>query len=397
MKERKDGKVRPGKVASQEKVQQLRHPLQTIMSRTGSFPLHVAYSLLEKYGGKQCIVLDPFCGKGTTLLAARMLGFPAFGIDVAPEAIICSTAKTLEISFGSLYNYIESLRLKNLSLVDVPPTVRTFFHASTLRQIISIRNQVIRDMRSINKQLKANAQFTMAILLGILHGHASYSLSISSAHAYSMSPNYVNRYATKFNLKAPKRDVRSCLIEKASRCLSAGLPKQTDSDVRRGSAINSIILFPELAGKVDLILTSPPYLNAQTYAKDNWLRLWLLNFDYKDIQNEYIHTSSVKLYGEYMKNVFRALNRMLKPGGRLICIAGDVRLRKRRVDGLISTIFQTSNFLASICESEEIGFEIEQREEQIVPSNMKYFHALSKSNGHLGSSITERLFVARKR
>jgi DNA modification methylase len=50
------------------------HPVQALMSRTGSFPLHVAYSLLRKYTQPPAVVFDPFCGKGTSLLAARLLG-----------------------------------------------------------------------------------------------------------------------------------------------------------------------------------------------------------------------------------------------------------------------------------------------------------------------------------
>jgi DNA modification methylase len=64
-----------------------------MMSRTGSFPLSLALSLVDRHSLPGETVLDPFCGKGTTLLAARLLGRKAFGMDVAPEAVICTAAK----------------------------------------------------------------------------------------------------------------------------------------------------------------------------------------------------------------------------------------------------------------------------------------------------------------
>lgn len=372
------------------------HPLQTIMSRTGSFPLRVAYNLLQEYGGRTSVVFDPFCGKGTTLLAARMLGYPAYGIDVAPEAVKCTLAKLVDVSFEGVCKYIKELRLNGSSLVGVPPSVRNFFHPTTLKQLLSIRDRLIRDSRSKSASRRGNAIFVMACLLGILHGHASYSLSVSSAHAYSMAPAYVARFAAEHGLKAPIRDVKACLIEKSSRCLSVPLPEPVMFEVKRGSVLTCSRLFPELVGKVDLVLTSPPYLNAQTYAKDNWLRLWLLGYNYKDLQSDYIQTGSVERYRDYMRGVLKELSRMLKPGGRLICIAGDVRLPNRRSINRNGLLFKTGTFLAKLCEGKGVGLQVEKYVKHQVPSYYRYYHALNGSNGHLKRNLVERVFVARK-
>ncbi len=366
------------------------------MSRTGSFPLHVAHNLLKKYGGRSKLVFDPFCGKGTTLLAARMLGNPAYGMDIAPEAVICASAKLEDVNLEDMCKYVKSLRVNGSSIAGTPSSVRKFFRRSTLSQILSIRDKLLRDTQSKDTVRRKNAFFVLANLLGILHGHASYSLSISSAHAYSMAPTYVARFAAKHGLKPPIRDVKSCLIKKGSRCLSTTLPKPVKFEVKRGSVLHCSTIFPELVGKVDLILTSPPYLNAQTYAKDNWLRLWLLGYDYKELQHEYIQTGSVQRYGEYMTKVFKELRCMLKPGGRLIFIAGDVRLPNRKSNGRNNGVFKTGTFLAQLCKSKEIGLRVEKYERHKVPSNCRYFHALSSSNGHSKRNLIERVFIARK-
>ncbi len=342
------------------------------------------------------MIFDPFCGKGTTLLAARLLGFAAYGMDIAPEAVLCTTAKLVGVNFQSLRSYITSMRLIPQPLRRVPSSVRAFFHRRTLAELLSVRDKLICDLKSSDDRKRANATFVAASLLGILHGHASYSLSISSAHAYSMAPGYVLRYAADHGLKPPVRKVKACLLEKMKRCLDASLPECVQFDVRRGSAISCSSVFPELVGKVDLILTSPPYLNAQTYAKDNWLRLWLLGFDHKALKPEYIETGSIQCYKGLMRVVFQELYKMLKPGGRLICIAGDVRSRTHRPEKNGNGFVKTGALLAGICESKAIGFHIEEYQSHEVPSSCRYFHALSRSNGHRVRSLTERVFVARK-
>jgi DNA modification methylase len=373
------------------------HPVQGIMARTGSFPLRVAVDLLAEYGSSSGVVLDPFCGKGTTLLAARLLRLSAFGLDVAPEAVICSSAKLLNIDLEHLLIYISRLRIKGAgSLNEVPSSVKVFFHRKTLRQILSIRDALIRDAMSKERETRSNAVFTLAILLGIAHGHASYSLSISSAHAFSMAPDYVARYAALNGLEAPIRDVKSCLIQKAHRCLDVALPEPVEGEVRLGSSLNCSSVFPELVGKVDLILTSPPYLNRQTYAKDNWLRLWLLGYDHKAIRRNYIETGSPRLYRQYMEKVFMEFAALLKNGGRLICIAGDVALPKAKREGQRRSVFQTGSLLAELAQSERVGLRVEMQQHQVVNRATRYLHALSRSNGHSPTTLVERIFVARK-
>lgn len=67
------------------------------MSRTGSFPLELAVGLIESHAAAGSVVLDPFCGKGTTLLAARLLGGFAAGMDVGPDAVFGAVAKMLQV------------------------------------------------------------------------------------------------------------------------------------------------------------------------------------------------------------------------------------------------------------------------------------------------------------
>ncbi|WP_368014006.1 DNA methyltransferase [Acidithiobacillus thiooxidans] len=48
-------------------------------------PLEYPNRVLAKHRKEKAVVLDPFCGRGTTLFSARKFGFSAWGIDSSPE------------------------------------------------------------------------------------------------------------------------------------------------------------------------------------------------------------------------------------------------------------------------------------------------------------------------
>jgi site-specific DNA-methyltransferase (cytosine-N4-specific) len=56
----------------------------------------VARRLIRSYGGGAQLLLDPFCGSGTSLVEARLAGLDAVGIDLNPFAVLLARAKTSE-------------------------------------------------------------------------------------------------------------------------------------------------------------------------------------------------------------------------------------------------------------------------------------------------------------
>lgn len=65
------------------------------------YPLDFPLRLLQKKSQPKEWVLDPFCGRGTTNFAARLLGLPSIGIDgidSSPIAVAIATAKLVRVS-----------------------------------------------------------------------------------------------------------------------------------------------------------------------------------------------------------------------------------------------------------------------------------------------------------
>jgi site-specific DNA-methyltransferase (cytosine-N4-specific) len=57
------------------------------------FPPQLPKTILSRFARKGQTVLDPFCGSGTTLVEARLLGYNAIGVDVNGLSSLLSKVK----------------------------------------------------------------------------------------------------------------------------------------------------------------------------------------------------------------------------------------------------------------------------------------------------------------
>jgi len=91
---------------------------------------------------------------------------------------------------------------------------------------------------------------------------------------------------------------------------------------------------PEIKDKsVDLIVTSPPFLDVVDYATDNWLRCWFNGIDERTID---IWTfRKPEEWVAAMQRVFGELRRVLKPGGYIAFEVGEVRRGKLKMEELV--------------------------------------------------------------
>lgn len=61
----------------------------------GRFPSALIRALINHFGAtSNDILLDPFCGSGTTATEARMLGIPCIGIEISPLSVLISRVKS---------------------------------------------------------------------------------------------------------------------------------------------------------------------------------------------------------------------------------------------------------------------------------------------------------------
>ena len=290
----------------------------------GGFPPSLARYFIVAYSKPGDIVLDPFCGKGTALYEAMRLGRHVGGADIAPDAVVVSRAKCRPVSVAQMANYVQQLNAENAEQAgDVPQDVRVFYDPKTLRQMLSIREQLLGDMA--RRRTSDVATFACGALLGILHGHSRLALSLPCNQAFAMSPNYVRKYARTHGLKRPRVDVKDALLR---RCLELLPAPRLDviSRVIEAPAKKSPILLADQLGQASLILTSPPYLNRQTYIKDSWLRTWFLGREKREVSRNTLETGNVANFVAGMKSALAAMASALLPGGRIVLVCGRAKI-----------------------------------------------------------------------
>jgi DNA modification methylase len=334
------------------------HSLHGMASRSGSFPAGLANYFIENFSQEKGLVLDPFSGKGTTALQACLTKRKGIGIDIAPEAYALTAAKTLVLDYQKAIKFLDEVDFFADSKAEyklVPEEVKIFYHKKTLNQILNFR-------RALKQDTSDYAKYWTGVLIGILHGSSELSLSVPCSHSFSMSPTYVKNYSKKHGLKKPIRNLKECLI-KRSRKLSLNGTCKVQGEAILGSAMD----IPErFNSKIDLIVTSPPYFTAQTYAWDNWLREWYLGFDYKEVRGKTLHTSIIEKYSnEILKNLKDSF-RVLKSNSWAFVVVGDVIKKSAKSEKLIVT----AEIIAK--QAEKVGFSVELIINDDIPSSSRY-------------------------
>lgn len=315
------------------------HSMHTMCSYHGMFPAKVAHQFIQQYSKIGDVVLDPFSGRGTTPLQARVEGRNAIANDLSPLAYVLSRAKTDPPTWDEANSLVDDLerafKVAQQGEPDVSPDIRMLYHENTLAQLCFIRE------RLLAKEITAWTRPELMLagsLAGIMHGGwrrdgTSQYLSISMPNTFSMSPTYVAKYIRENGLQKLDQDVFERLREKLARLYlddnggSAGVTHHSDA-----AALMSGSRLAE--SSVDLVVTSPPYLQVVNYAQSNWIRLWLLGIDEvgrehgegrKKLNAVLDHQHSYTSYCDFMRRTALGVQRVLKKGGVAVLVIGDVK------------------------------------------------------------------------
>jgi DNA methylase len=242
------------------------------------FPLEYPNRVLKKHLKEKPVVLDPFCGRGTTLFSARRFGFSAWGIDSSPVAVAIAKAKLASCDIKSPLELAAKLIAEVVPAeIPVTPFFRSAYHKSTLRDICALREGLL----GLDHETDASS-ILRAAALGCLHGPLSKGVENAGYFSNQMPRTYASKpdYAVKFwkdrDLQAPKTDVLRVLRRKIERL--AGLEQASPcptSQVLHGDA-QSERLFKSICATPSIVITSPPYYGMRTYVQDQWLRNWFL-------------------------------------------------------------------------------------------------------------------------
>ncbi len=250
-----------------------------------SFPPHLVRDYIQKFDlNQRSVVLDPFCGTGTTLVEAKLAGMKTIGLDGNPFPHFASSVKTDwnvdadELSTGAQHIAEKASRifksqgiddnlsfgdLKDLELKALLPETQKLILANSISPLPLHKTLVLFECL---KQFEGESFYRHALL------------ALGNALVFKISNLH---FGPEVGVRHPKADVPVISnwlleVEKMANDLRQITGKSyPDSKVYLADARNFDMIEPN---SVDAVITSPPYPNEKDYTRTTRLESVLLGF-----------------------------------------------------------------------------------------------------------------------
>lgn len=367
----------------------------------------IAFDALPKLG-RPLRVLDPMAGSGTTLVAARLRGHEAVGFDTDPLAILISKAWCAEFHPANFKQLAEDVLhnarvvYRSMKLGDAYPTItddetrafiRYWFDATSRRQLAALAT-------SIESQTSATYRGLLWVAFSRLIITKAYGASLAMDVSHSRPHRVYDR--------APRLPFDNFLTQVQR--VAAANPfagkkdtKQQRARIRLGDARK----LPLDDTSVDLVITSPPYLNAIDYLRGHKLSLvWmghtlnalrgirsanigtevstLASIDERSIDEIAVrmgdidelstrHRGMLALYIGDLDALMRELARVLQSNGRAVLVVGNSTLR--------GTFIRNSEAVKHL--AERYGFTLERSRKRPLLDHRRYLPPPSAASGNM--------------
>lgn len=369
-----------------------RHPIHP-------FPARMAPGIaLDALGDKPSSVrvLDPMAGSGTVLAVARSKGHHAIGVDLDPLAVLLAGVWTRSVDAAAVkdkaHDVLERAKstFKTLSAANAYPRrsddetkafIRYWFDEYARRQLAALAMMI----RRVQDDTTRDALWCGFSRL-IITKSAGASLAMDLSHS---------RPHKKFE-RAPVKPFRRFLSgvdTVVSNCPQAQMPGiGPRTVVKRGDARKLAVD----DASIDLVLTSPPYLNGIDYLRCSKFSLVWMGFTVEELRE--IRGGSVgaeaslkdALEAPWVKSVIRQLgltpalsernqailsryvwdmgkalsevSRVLRKGGRAVYVVGDSTSR--------GTFISNSSIVAAA--AREHGLSLVVQHSRTLPPNRRY-------------------------
>lgn len=303
------------------------HSLHYVISYRESFKPELPDFCIRRFSKPGDVVFDPFCGRGTTVLQANLLGRIGWGSDANPLAVAITKAKSNPVALDEIVLRLNEVSFwKPVDLVGFQERFAPFYHPDTYRELLNLRAFIAANPDRVNR-------FIELLAMSRLHGHsAGFFSSYSSPHV--AIPPETQRLVNNKRREVPTyRAVAPRIIKKAAQAVCDGI----SSDFFDISAENRIqesdvrTLHWAPSNSVDLIVTSPPLLDRVDYLTDNWIESWFTNVNARRFVGGIGAFESLSDWQEFMRDALRELLRVIKPQGYVVIEVGEVETRNGSV------------------------------------------------------------------
>lgn len=235
-------------------------------------------SLLEEFGEAGQTVHDPFAGTGTTVCVALDMGMDSTYCEINPFMRLVIETKTRAVRsamedlhglseyFDSIIAHAESNPVSEESALEMQRDAfgnSHLFSGRSLTEILAIRN-------SINLSDPECLEFKQLARLAL------GSIAVGSSDMIRRADLRIRRPR---ELNDPSHSPLNAYREKAIDMLR-DLGEEQEYGIGTGNpeCLSNSALVPHGESSVDLILTSPPYVNGTNYFRNTKIELWLTGY-----------------------------------------------------------------------------------------------------------------------
>jgi len=258
------------------------------------------------------VIYDPFSWRWTSLIEWALLSRNIIVNDINPLSKILIKPRLNPPTINEIKNRLEEIDLNKK--YKNSEDLSMFYHKDTLKEIIAIRKYFIGRRK---EWLEDNIdRWIEMVATNRLTGHSSWFFSV-----YTLPPNQaltkerqilINE---KRDQKPEYRDIKKIILKK-----SWTLLKNISDNERwklRKIWENAIFLNKQAYNtkdigdkSINLIVTSPPFLDVIKYTEDNWLRCWFNNIDATKIKTTEL--KKIEDWNIFMSKVFKEFYRIIK-------------------------------------------------------------------------------------
>jgi len=292
------------------------HPLHEISYRACFKPQLPAF-FIDRLTRRGETVCDPFMGRGTTVLQAALMGRKPIGSDANPLSLLLTRPRLRPPALCDIESRLAAAAWGRGEVER--DDLLVFYHSETLRQICALRRYLL--ARENDGGLEDVDDWIRMVALNRLTGHSPGFFSV-----YTMPPNQAVSIKAQLKINErraqapPRRDIAELILKKSRVLLAEGGPVAREAQL----AVADAARLGHIADTaVDLVVTSPPFLDVVDYRGDNWLRNWFAGIDAESISLSQLR--SPQDWRAMTRAVFEELARVVKPGGHVAYEVGEVR------------------------------------------------------------------------
>lgn len=272
------------------------------------------------------VILDPFCGSGTTLVEAQRAGFESVGVDLNPIACLISSVKLQKLPQNFLLaanNVFESAKKTFDVCVEIPkiPNLDHWFKADVQKALSAILKHIeLQEDDTVKNPLK----LALSSIIVRVSNQESDTRYAAVDNNYTASDVF-NAFSNACNKIA---DIKQAIS------LNCGYSKIINRDIQK-------VTTTDIEKRVGLVITSPPYPNAYEYWLYHKYRMWWLGFDPIQVRTFEIgarphyqkkNGQTEEDFRQQMSRVFDMLTDVLIVGGHVCFVVGRSIIKGKEVD-----------------------------------------------------------------